>query len=606
MSYYCNPMNLKYQYQLFQLSAEEGGLCRVHREAADPSILLFKGVYYLFPSMSAGFYTSEELTHWKYHEFRGEIPIYDYAPDVRVVGEYLYFCASVSGQNASFYRTRDPLTEPFEEIRGTFPFWDPNLFQDDDGRLYLYWGSSNAEPIYGVELDPETMRPAGEKRGLIEAREDRLGYERMGEDYAPPKTEEEIRASVQALIRKYSEEGYVAKGHGADEDMLKKLYRWCGNSPYLEGPWMTKHRGKYYLQYAVTGTEYNVYADGVYVAESPLGPFSPARNNPYSYKPGGFITAAGHGSTFEDRSEGFWHVSTMRISKNHSFERRLGLWRAGFDEDGELVCDQRYGDWPMRTDAGLWEKPDWMLLSYRKAVKVSSGQGAERLVDEDVRTWWQAETAGKEEWAELDLGKVSEVHAVQLNFADDWTVEPAPDTTFFTSWEEHRYLDNGSRTTRWILEGSEDGERYTVLEDKSDAMTDLSHDLLVWEEGKRLRYLRLRAMELPYGQRPCVSGIRVFGLGGGALPVPVEDLQVTWGTEEPLSALDMQVSWEDGGAVGYNILWGYAPEKLYHSYMVYGKTEQKIGALAQGSPVYVRVDAFDENGISQGNVKRAR
>lgn len=36
----------------------------------------------------------------------------------------------------------------------------------------------------------------------------------------------------------------------------------------------------------------------------------------------------------------------MRISVNHDFERRIGIWPAGFDKDGELFCNQRYGDWP--------------------------------------------------------------------------------------------------------------------------------------------------------------------------------------------------------------------------------------------------------------------
>ena len=69
------------------------------------------------------------------------------------------------------------------------------------------------------------------------------------------------------------------------------------NSGYIEGPWMTKHQSKYYLQYAAPGTEFNVYGDGVYVGDSPLGPFTYAPNNPFSYKPGGFINGAGHGST---------------------------------------------------------------------------------------------------------------------------------------------------------------------------------------------------------------------------------------------------------------------------------------------------------------------
>ena len=91
---------------------------------------------------------------------------------------------------------------------------------------------------------------------------------------------------------------------------------------------MTKHGGRYYLQYACPGTEFNVYADGVYVSESPLGPFAPAENNPFSMKPGGFMRGAGHGSTVEDKNGAWWHAATMQISMNHSFERRVGLWRA--------------------------------------------------------------------------------------------------------------------------------------------------------------------------------------------------------------------------------------------------------------------------------------
>ncbi|MFQ7444449.1 MAG: family 43 glycosylhydrolase [Gemmiger formicilis] len=45
---------------------------------------------------------------------------------------------------------------------------------------------------------------------------------------------------------------------------------------------MTKHNGTYYLQYACPGTQYNTYADGVYTAKSPLGPFTLQASNPFS------------------------------------------------------------------------------------------------------------------------------------------------------------------------------------------------------------------------------------------------------------------------------------------------------------------------------------
>ena len=68
-----------------------------------------------------------------------------------------------------------------------------------------------------------------------------------------------------------------------------------------------------------------------------LGTLSTGEEQSFSYKPGGFIPGAGHGSTMEDATGSLWHTATMRISVNHNFERRVGLWPAGFDEDGELI-----------------------------------------------------------------------------------------------------------------------------------------------------------------------------------------------------------------------------------------------------------------------------
>ena len=65
-----------------------------------------------------------------------------------------------------------------------------------------------------------------------------------------------------------------------------------------------------------------------------------------------------------------------------------------------------------------------------------------------------------------------------------------------------------------------------------------------------------------------------------------------------LGDLDFEVTME-GDASGWNILWGEAPDKLYHSYLTYQKT-QRVGALIQGRRYYVRVDAFNENGITEG------
>lgn len=547
MKYYCNPLNLEYKYQFVRCSDHEETYTG-YREAADPSLVCFKGNYYLFPSMTVGFYTSSDLVNWEFHEFLSDMPVYDYAPDVCVVGEYLYFCAS-SHECGSFYRTKDPLREPFEEIPGTLIFWDPALFQDDDGRMYLYWGCSNRKPLYGVELNPETMAPLTEPEIMIDSNDRDHGFERIGEEH-------------------------------------------CGSgTPYLEGAWMTKANGIYYLQYAIPGTEFNIYGDGVYLSKSPLGPWEPAKNNPYSYHPGGFMTGAGHGSTLLDSCVGNWHMATMRVSRNNLMERRIGLWKAGIDGAGELYCDQRYGDWPIQAEAPAFSDPEWMLLSYGKAVTVSSGEGAENAADENCRTWWTAETSGMDEWIQIDLGAEKEIHAIQINFADSGLVRRLPNAG-------KRYIEREKQAVRWLLECSRDGVSYEILEDKTKAETDLAHDFLVVEKGICARYLRLSQISLPYGQKPRVSGIRVWGHGKGELPRPAQNVEV-----RKSSPLDMVVSWDADEAVGHNILWGYAPDKLYHSYLVYGKNVQKIGALIKKREVYVRVDSFNEAGITKGSTK---
>ena len=60
------------------------------------------------------------------------------------------------------------------------------------------------------------------------------------------------------------------------------------------------------------------------------------------------MTGAGHGSTIADKYGNYWHASTMRISVNHDFERRVGLFPAGFDADGVLYCNQNLPTTRMR------------------------------------------------------------------------------------------------------------------------------------------------------------------------------------------------------------------------------------------------------------------
>ena len=176
---------------------------------------------------SAGFWYSDDLLHWDFHADPGLL-IYDYAPDVRQVGDYLYFSASRKGRNCPILRTADPLTEPFTEVSAPFAFWDPDMFCDDDGRVYFYWGCSNTSPIWGVELDPETMTPIGEKKELIFGREEELGYERPGNNGIVDK---ESSVLYKSMKRFYNDNNTGDKSNDrsnakiTDDDILRILQK---------------------------------------------------------------------------------------------------------------------------------------------------------------------------------------------------------------------------------------------------------------------------------------------------------------------------------------------------------------------------------------------
>jgi xylan 1,4-beta-xylosidase len=53
-------------------------------------------------------------------------------------------------------------------------------------------------------------------------------------------------------------------------------------------------------------------------------------------------------------------------------------------------------------------------------------------------------------------------------------------------------------------------------------------------------------------------------------------------------------------AIGYNIRYGSAKDKLYHPYQVLGTNSVTIGSLNSLQKYYFTVDAFNENGVTKG------
>jgi xylan 1,4-beta-xylosidase len=535
----CNPVNLNYRFCLDKPS---------RREAADPTMINFKNEYYLFASKSGGYWHSTDLINWNLITTK-DLPLEDYAPTAVVWNDTIYFMAS--SDKPVIYKTGDPKSGKWEIVNPAFPIGmiDPCLFFDDDGRLYFYYGCSNVNPIDAVELDPKTFNPKGKPKALFNSHKDIYGWERWGD---------------------YNEKT---------------------DNPWIEGSWMTKYNGKYYLQYASPGTQFKSYCDGIYVSDKPLGDFTLAQNNPCSSKPEGFISGAGHSSTFQDKYGNYWHISTMTISQKHMFERRLGLFPMFFDKDGELHTYTGFGDFPFKILNKKISDPDelsthWMLLSYKKPVEVSSelpGHPKEYAADENVRNYWSAKTGNKGEWVSIDLKKECGINAVQINYAEN-------ETEIFGRNPDIYY--------QYLLEYSVDNKTWYTLADKTKNKSDVPHDYIELQNAVKARYIRLTNYHVPGGTF-AISGLRIFGNGEGTIPSKIQNLNIA------RSATDrciVNLKWKkNSDAVGYNIRYGTQKDKLYHNYEVLGADSVTIRSLNSLSKYYFIIDTFNENGINEGN-----
>lgn len=177
----------------------------------------------------------------------------------------------------------------------------------------------------------------------------------------------------------------------------------------------------------------------------------------------------------------------MVIASKNNFERRLGLWPAGFDAEGTLYATSTFGDYPHYLPSGPADPlrsqfTGWMLLNYQRPVRVSStlgGYAPNYAVDENIKTYWSAATANPGECLQTDLGGGSTVRAIQINYAD----------------QDAGYLGKKPGLYhQYRILSSLDGKRWKVLVDKSRNRTDVPHDYI----------------ELPRPTKPAISSWRTY------------------------------------------------------------------------------------------------
>jgi hypothetical protein len=569
---YANPIDIDYRYNF-----EQKNQAISYRSGADPVIVVQGGDYYLFETIGDGFWRSHDLGTWE-HITPSKWPLTDVvAPAVLSVRDTIYLMPSTTSPLPILMLT-EPATGRVEFYNRLMPWlplaryretetlakpdsvqpgpWDPQFFHDEGTeRWFLYWNSSNAYPLNVIELDKTKQlgyREGATPKWLFGLEPAKHGWERFGRDH-----------------------------------------RDTSITPFIEGAWMTKYAGRYYLQYGAPGTEYNVYATGVYTAADPLGPFTYAPYNPVAYKPGGFVQGAGHGNTFQDVYGNWWSTGTPWIGVNWNFERRIGLHPAGFDSSGQMFVDTRFGDFPHWLPTKARQSSDelftgWMLLSYRKAATASSTLDtfpASNVTDENPRTFWVAGQNRPGEWLTLDLGGVFDVKAMQVNYAD---------------YRSGLYGTDSNVVTRFRLQASLDGREWAVVGDLSREQRDRPNAYVEMETPVRARFVRYEHIHVGAATL-AISDIRVFGYrwGRGTRSRPAPPAGLT--ARRDRDARNAVITWRPvPGAVGYNVRWGIAPSKLYETYQRFADqgTTLELRALTVGQPYWAAIESFDENGVS--------
>lgn len=259
---------------------------------ADPDVLLYEGTYYLYATGNGqGYqvYTSKDLVDWTLAgtavapNLWGVSTNY-WAPDVEYINGKFYMVVSCN-ENLGLAVSDSPLG-PFREAHDRLFFdctIDGHLFVDDDGSVYLYyvsWRSGHTYGLYGTKLD-ENMMPIPETEKLLLVAKDKW---------------EKHQAGV------------------------------------VEGPYILRRNGLYYLTYSGSHYESKNYAVGYAISESPLGDYERYKGNPILIG-NDQVSGTGHHcvTTSLDGSE-MWIVYHQHATTTNIHPRKVCIDRLYFRE----------------------------------------------------------------------------------------------------------------------------------------------------------------------------------------------------------------------------------------------------------------------------------
>lgn len=436
---YCNPLPI-------ETSSRDGSPQGVH--LGDVTVVREAGKYYLFATGGGG-WVSDDLVNWGYQgvDMRGaRVPV---APHVVKYKGQFY----MSGNGAPLYRA-SAILGPYEVV-GTWtdvagrPFagiangrewvgaFDVDIFVDDDNTPYLYYPGRSTDGIFVVPLDPQRLNH------FLAAPKRLFGFERSH------------------VWERYGEMNEY-------EDVS-----------WIEGSWMLKRQGTYYLQYSASGTQWLTYATGLYTGRSPLGPFTYAPRNPILRKTTGVVTGTAHGSIVEGPDGNLWQFYTIVLS-NPPGGRRIGMDPVGFDERGNLFVrgpseTPQWGPGAVADPARHGDSGSLPLtIGKMRAMNARStfssqrpGRDAAYAVDNSTGTWWEPTADDREPSITVDLSPATEFDPVQMFTVDSSRILFAAARGFGRPGATPPARTTGAVAHRYRIEASTDGKTFTTLVDKT-------------------------------------------------------------------------------------------------------------------------------------------
>jgi hypothetical protein len=185
------------------------------------------------------------------------------------------------------------------------------------------------------------------------------------------------------------------------------------------------------------------------------------------------------------------------------------------------------------------------------------------------------------EWITIDLGRVFNVKAVQVNYAD---------------YKSGVYGTDSTVVTRFRLWASDDGVKWATVADLSSEQRDRPNAYIEMSTPTRARFVRYEHIHVGAANL-AISDIRVFGAGAGSRPATPKGLSGRRQADQRNGVITWQVV---PGVVGYNVRWGIAPSKLYQTYQRFADqgTTLELRALTVGQAYWAAIESFDENGVS--------